>query len=251
MTIDFNRFQRLGYDKFRQMAADESLSEFEKIGFPDSYRDGYGPAIVTDIRRKLTALETPGGVVIDIGCGCSDIPKLLIDLCAEKGHTLVLLDAPEMLDLLPDGPHIVKIPGYYPDETPTLFERYAGRAAAVLTYSVVQLVLAEGNLFKFFDRALTLLADGGQFLIGDIPNISKRKRFFASETGAAFHQSFMNTTERPQVNFNTIEADQFDDAAIMGLILRARAAGFDAYWLPQPPDLPMSNRREDVLIIKP
>jgi hypothetical protein len=38
---------------------------------------------------------------------------------------------------------------------------------------------------------------------------------------------------------------------MVSVLLRARAQGCDAYWLPQPADLPMANRREDILIIKP
>ena len=88
-------------------------------------------------------------------------------------------------------------------------------------------------------------------LIGDIPNVSKRKRFFASDTGIKFHQAFMNTDDLPIVRFNQIEHDQIDDAVVMALLQRARAQGFDAYILPQGPSLPMSNRREDILIIRP
>ena len=32
---------------------------------------------------------------------------------------------------------------------------------------------------------------------------------------------------------------------------RARSAGFNSYVLPQADDLPMENRREDILIIRP
>jgi hypothetical protein len=37
----------------------------------------------------------------------------------------------------------------------------------------------------------------------------------------------------------------------MDLLLRCRAAGFDSYLLRQPETLPMANRREDLLILKP
>jgi hypothetical protein len=46
-----------------------------------------------------------------------------------------------------------------------------------------------------------------------------------------------------------VEAGKIDDAVIVSLLLRCRLAGFDAYVLPQGPDLPMANRREDVLIV--
>jgi len=88
-------------------------------------------------------------------------------------------------------------------------------------------------------------------LIGDIPNVSKRKRFFASATGVRFHKDYMKTDEAPVVEFNTIEPDQIDDAVVMALIQRARSQGYDAYVLPQAPDLPLSNRREDILITRP
>jgi hypothetical protein len=48
-----------------------------------------------------------------------------------------------------------------------------------------------------------------------------------------------------------IEHDQIDDAVVFALVQRARAAGFDAYVLPQDASLPMANRREDILIVRP
>jgi len=106
-------------------------------------------------------------------------------------------------------------------------------------------------LFKFLDTSLALLAVGGEFLIGDIPNVSKRNRFFSSPTGIKYHQEFMKTADAPKVNFNSIEAGQMDDAVLMSLMSRARSSGFDAYIVPQSSDLPMANRREDILIRKP
>jgi hypothetical protein len=88
-------------------------------------------------------------------------------------------------------------------------------------------------------------------LIGDIPNVSKRKRFFSSQSGVSFHREFMKTSADPIVEYNRIEEDQIDDAVVFALLQRARLAGFDAYVLPQDPALPMANRREDVLIIRP
>jgi hypothetical protein len=36
----------------------------------------------------------------------------------------------------------------------------------------------------------------------------------------------------------------------MDFITDLRTNGFDAYWLPQPPELPFSRTREDLLIIR-
>jgi uncharacterized SAM-dependent methyltransferase len=109
-----NRFEHIGFDDFRRFARDESMSKYERIGFPDSYRQGYEAAIFEDICGKLTNLKKAGQQVVDIGPGCSDLPKMLIDLCTSNGHALTLIDSQEMLDLLENAPFIEKVPAMYP-----------------------------------------------------------------------------------------------------------------------------------------
>src|ERR1700738_1663277 len=98
-TIDW---AALTYADFARLAADGRLSKYEKIGFPDSYRSGYEAAIFADIRTKLPRLGARGLTVLEIGPGCSDLPLMLIELCAAQGHQLHLVDSGEMLALLPD-----------------------------------------------------------------------------------------------------------------------------------------------------
>jgi hypothetical protein len=241
----------LSYATYRRLAQDDSLSEYEKIGFPDSYRKGYGDAIFADICAKLPNLAVPERTVVDIGPGCSEMPRLMIELCRRQNHRLILIDAPEMLDHLPDEPFITKVPGHYPGECPQLIADYAGKVDVVIAYSVLQIAFAEGILYPFIDQTLTLLADGAQWLIGDVPNVSMRKRFFSSANGVRFHQQFMQTSDPPEVKFNVPDVGHIDDAMMIGLLLRCRAAGFDSYLLPQPATLPMANRREDLLVLKP
>jgi cyclopropane fatty-acyl-phospholipid synthase-like methyltransferase len=246
----YQRFADLSYEDFRRMASDPTLSRYEKIGFPDSYRQGREAQILADIRRKLPGLDEQGRIILDVGPGCSDLPQLLIDHCRVRGHNLLLLDSAEMLGHLPDEAFIRKWPAYYPD-CPELFADYAGRVDVLISYSVFHYIFTESNIWRFIDRSLELLAPGGQMLIGDIPNISKRKRFFASANGRAFHRAFTGRDEGPEVRFNVTEADQIDDAVVMAVLQRVRAAGYDAYVLPQATDLPMANRREDILIARP
>ena len=220
-TDDYKRFADLTFDDFRRMAGDDALSPYERIGFPDSYREGREEAIFEDITSKLTALASGRGkVVLDVGPGCSGLPLMLYELCRRQGHTLLLVDSAEMLARLPDEPFARKFAAYYPrcDE---LFAEYAGRVDVLLSYSVLHYVFAESNLWDFLDASLALLAPGGQMLVGDIPNVSKRRRFFSS------------------------------DAGVLSLVMRARAAGCDAYVVPQRDDLPMANRREDIFVRKP
>jgi len=246
----YDRFKTLTFEDFRQMAGDSSLTRYEKIGFPDSYRDGKEELIFREIVQKLSLLNSANKTVLDIGPGCSELPLLLIDLCERNGHTLIVVDSQEMLSHLPDKPFIKKVAAYYPQCEELMMEQL-GKINVCLAYSVLHYIFAESNLWDFLDQSLTLLAAGGQMLIGDVPNISKRKRFFSSPAGVKFHQDFMKTSELPEVTFNTLERHQIDDAVIFSLMMRARNQGFEAYLLPQGDGLPMANRREDILITKP
>ncbi|MDP3010616.1 MAG: class I SAM-dependent methyltransferase [Methylococcales bacterium] len=245
-----NPFANIGFEDFRQLATDETLSKYERIGFPDAYRKDFEATIFSDILQKLTNLQGNKRSVVDIGPGCSDLPIMLIDLCRTHNHKLTLIDNKEMLDLLPSEPFIEKVAALYPN-CPEFIAQHQGTMDVILCYSVLHYILIDTAFFRFLDISLSLLAPGGQMLIGDIPNISKRKRFFASDTGIHFHQAFMKTTELPNVAFNRIEHDQIDDAVVFALLQRARTQGFDAYVIPQNPTLPMANRREDILITRP
>jgi cyclopropane fatty-acyl-phospholipid synthase-like methyltransferase len=245
---DLKRFEDLTYEDFRRMADDDSLSRHEKVGFPDSYREGKEEAIFADITAKLSPLGTPEQTVLDIGPGCSALPHMLIDVCRGARSDLILVDSKEMLAQLPDEAFIFKLPGHFPDEVS--LDDYNARVDVILVYSVLHYVFAEGGLWPFLDRVLSLLASGGAMLLGDIPNLSKRRRFFTSEAGIAFHREFMGDDSLPDLGSAEDEA-KIDDAVVLELVQRARDRGYDAYVVPQRPDLPMANRREDILIVRP
>lgn len=246
----YRKFATTTFEDFRRMAKDDSLSKGEKIGFPDSYGDRKEELIFQNIVANLPLLNGTGKVVLDVGPGCSDLPVLMVNLCRERGHKLLLVDSEEMLSHLPDDDFIQKFPACFP-RCDALFEQYTSKVDVLLTYGVLPVVFMEGNVWDFFDRLLELLAEGGEMMIGDIPNISKRRRFFSSANGIRFHKDFMETQNPPEVRFNTIERHKIDDSVIIGLMSRARNQGFDAYVLPQHPELSMANRREDLLIRRP
>jgi 2-polyprenyl-3-methyl-5-hydroxy-6-metoxy-1,4-benzoquinol methylase len=244
--IDWNRLDYLG---FARLAEDASLSKYEKIGFPDSYRAGHEEAIFADIKAKLPRLTERGLTVVDIGPGCSDLPRMIIELCRAQGHRLHLIDSEPMLRQLPDESFIEKRAGLFPRDRQIVSD-LKGRVDVIICYSVLHYVFVDANSFDFIDLAVELMAPGGEFLIGDIPNVSKRRRFFASAAGVAFHKAFTGTDTMPDVQVNAPAIGIIDDAVILALLAHARAAGVDAYVVPQPPKLPMSNRREDILLRK-
>jgi hypothetical protein len=244
------RYAGLDFEGFKELALSAERSAHEKVGFPDSYRRGRAGAILRDVASKLTVLRGRGKLVLDIGTGCSDVATSLIALCGARGHRLLLVDSAEMLSLLPDGPHLEKHPGRFPEEHAILIEEHRGRLDAVLAYSVLQYVFVERDVSEFLDRALELLAPGGRLLIGDVPNHSMRRRFLASAAGARFHRRLTGRRDRPPLEAEGPEG-RLDDSVVLALLARARAAGFHAFVMPQRSRLPMANRREDLLVVRP
>ncbi len=246
----YKKIERLTFEDFRMLSNDAALSIYEKIGFPDDYRKQHEKNIFADIISKLPELLENNNKILDIGCGCSELPFMIIEQCAKQNNSLILVDSSEMLSHLPNKHFIKKIACRFP-ECPELFGNYKESINAIITYSVMQHVILDSNLFDFIDKALELLVSGGKMLIGDIPNISKRKRFFSSKKGIECHQKFTGKNEVPKMDFMTIEHERIDDSIIFAILQRYRNFGFETYLLPQADILPMSNRREDIIIVKP
>jgi hypothetical protein len=248
---ELERFARLSFDEFKKLAQDDALSPHEKIGFPDSYREDMEERILADLWAKVTNLASPGGLAVDIGAGCGRLTHAFIERCRRTVETLVLIDSHEMLEDLPNDPLLLKLPGRFPDDCAAFLEKYRGRVDAIIVYSVLHYVFIERSVFDFLDRCLELLAPRGQLLLGDVPNRSMRDRFFSSDAGKRFHREFMQCDDDPHVERGAPIPGEIDDSVVLALLHRARAAGFDAFVLPQAPDLPMANRREDILVRKP
>jgi len=244
------RFGGLTYESFQAMARDPSLSPHERSGFPDSYREGAELAILSDIESKLPALTGHDAAVVDVGCGANPLASAIRDLCAQREHTLVLVDSPDVLALHEAAARVHTFPGRFPD-VPELLERWASRCDAVIVYSVIQYVFVEANLFSFLDAILSLLGAGGRALLGDVPNASMRRRFLASDDGREHHRVYTGRDEDPAVHWPMLPRGEIDDAVTLAMVARARDAGFHAWVVPQRRGLPMANRREDLVFERP
>ena len=250
-SLDLARFSRLSFESFKSMANDDSLSKYQKIGFPDSYREGKEHVIFYDILSKLDVdPDKENATLLDIGPGCTDVPTMILDFCAEHDYHVLLADCEEMLAKLPDGENITKFSGYFPDECGSLLNDYQNKVDYIICYSVLHAAFYHTCIFNFVDSAVSLLKPGGKMLLGDLPNVSKRKRFFSTDAGVEFHQAFTNSKSLPEVNHLKLEPFQIDDGIIFSILQRYRNFGFETYLLPQAKELPMSNRREDILICR-
>ncbi len=243
-------YDNLNYDEFRKLALQKNLSSSQKIGFPDSYRAGKENIIFDDISAKLSLFRRGKGTALDIGPGCGDLARVICKYCDGNEIDLVLVDSAEMLSNLPDYPRVTKCVGRFPD-IDGFHDNYRESFDAVIVYSVIQYVFVEGNLWDFIDKTLALLKEGGELLIGDIPNSMMRKRFFSSRSGKKYHADYTGRDEEPEVMFNQLEPGKIDDAVVLAILSRARLQGFQAWVMPQMDSLPMANRREDILIRRP
>lgn len=241
---------RLDFAAFRKLAAQSHLSQHERIGFANSLREGFTDAILADVTRKLTRLEERGLKLLDIGPGVGEFGRAFIQLAEKQGHHLALVDAPEILAELPDAPYLAKFPGMFPDNAAAV-QSALGTVDVVLCYSVLQHACFDVSLTAFLDACLSLLAPGGQLLIGDVPNASMRDRFFSSPAGRAFHRRNTESDTEPALSAHHPTPDGLNDTALFELLGRARERGIHAYILPQHPTLPLANRREDLLFLKP
>ena len=224
-----DRLERLDYAGFAKLASDDRLSKYEKIGFPNSYRAGYEEAIFADIRAKLPELGDRGLAVMDIGPGCSDLPRMLIEHCRAHGHRLHLVNSPEMLAQLARCAFIDETPGPVSDVPRRISPSLIGRIDVIICYSVLHYIFVDANPFDFIDLGVELLAPGGELLIGDVPErveadalLRQRRREWPSTARSPAR------TRCPRSR-STSRARQDRRRRRAGLLARARAAGVDAY----------------------
>jgi hypothetical protein len=117
------------------------------------------------------------------------------------------------------------------------------------------------EVVRFIAKAAGLLAPGGRLLVGDIPNVDKKRRFAESPEGRRFQVEWDALMADPE---NVREAEwarehladtpataQFDDELVLAIMKRFRGDGLDVHCLPQPADLAFGHTREDLLIQRP
>jgi 2-polyprenyl-3-methyl-5-hydroxy-6-metoxy-1,4-benzoquinol methylase len=240
----------LDFNKFKTLAKDESLSRYEKIGFFNHFREGKEALIWEDIQSKVSSLASEGIRILDIGPGCSDLPFMLLKNAETKKQRVVLIDSEEMLNQLPNFVFCEKFSAMFPNETKQWSKENANSFDAIICYSVLHYVAIESSIELFVEAVCDLLVPGGTALIGDIPNVSKRNRFFSSEEGILYHQKNNGKNTFPHVNWNEKKPGEFNDDDIFALLKMARLKGVEAFVLPQREELPMANRREDILFVK-
>lgn len=214
--------------------------------------------IWNDIVSKIRPVKKQR--LLDIGCGCGGLTKIVLKESAANGLDVYMMDIPAVIDKLiknVDKKSLYEVTffkGVFPWETQKeLFEKTYD---IVLVYSVIQY---SEKPFDFIDAAVKLLAPGGRALFGDIPNVNMKGRFLSSEQGRNFEAAYRQIpleqvpVYRNQQDFvknSTGQNKKINDQLLLSVIERYRGQGYHAYLLPEPSNLPFWHTREDLLIEK-
>ena len=135
--------KKISFNEFKKLALNSKLSKYQKIDFPDEYRENTEDLILLDILEKCPSMKQKSKTILDIGPGCSNLASKLINNSLKLKQNLILIDSLEMLEQLEDSPGIKKIPAKFP-ECKNFIEEFKNRIDVIICYSVFHYIFYEG-----------------------------------------------------------------------------------------------------------
>jgi len=237
------------FDYFANLA-DMDISHTEKVGRYANEKSRE-KNIFQDIVIKLELKNKES--ILDIGCGCGTVVFDLIHYISTRPDVHVVLnDSNKVLSQIDNELIIAKNIKFIPGRFSDIKIQKDKKFDAIILYSVIHYI-SKNEIYNFIDLILERLEYHGLFLIGDIPNINKRKRFNNSQFGKEYNEkkSQNRTSCFISKNYPSMDLSFFNDKLIFNIIKYIRNKdGFNAYLLPQSEKLPFSYIRDDILIEK-
>lgn len=232
------------YDRYGSIALG-SKTQVQKSG-RYAFMDGCESAIIPELLAKLEISESDSLLEIGFGSGLLLAP---LSRYVRVSHGV-------------DHPNCAKFfASEYPNSKVKLWGGNflsmsltpLGQFSKILIYGVLHCLKSREEVIDFVDRAASLLEPGGAMLLGDIPNISSKARFLASEEGAEMQRAWSIRVAKeggtvPGSKEEPIHTVSFDDVFVCDILLKIRSDGYEAFLLPQGGDLPFSHTREDILV---
>ena len=149
------------FEKFKELAKNKNISKFNKVGFPDKYRDGQEELILKDLISKVNILSKEYQKDLEIGPGCSNLANNIINYLLQNKSELTLIDSKEMLDNLPDNNGIKKEFGMFPNQFHSFIRERKEYFNAIIAYSVIQYIFKETDFWEFLVSSISMLKKGG------------------------------------------------------------------------------------------
>ena len=235
-------------DMFKYFAnlAEMNISHTKKVG-RYAIEKSKEKNIFQDIVIKLE-LENKKNI-LDIGCGCGTVVFDLVHYVKKRKYiNVVLNDSNEVLNQIENELSIPKNIKFMPGKFSDIILKKDKMFDAIILYSVIHYI-SKNEVYNFIDSILGKLEHHGLFLIGDIPNNNKRKRFNNSKFGKKYNEN--KTSCFISKNYPSMDLSFFNDELIFNIIKYVRNKnGFNAYLLPRSEKLPFSHIRDDILIKK-
>ena len=206
----------------------------------------YYSSIINDISTKLELNKND--TLFDIGCGSGKIVNSLSHLVKKTSA----IDHPNIINSINHKKikfikgDILKI-----NLSNKKFDK-------ILIYSLVHYLKNKEELFKLIKKSLQLLNRNGILLIGDIPNLDKKKRFKKSLNYKKINNEWLSNNLRlsplekeieNKLKFD-INVIKINDKLIFDILKKYTNNKSECYVLSQNKKLPMNNTRVDILIKK-
>jgi hypothetical protein len=128
----------------------------------------------------------------------------------------------------------------------------------ILVYDVLHYLADINEVEAFLDKACKLLESPGLMLLGDLPSPGIKTRFFTSRRGTEFEKRWEAGRQAggpadTKAKIALVEPPddklvELSDSVLLTIVGALRAAGLQAWIVPQTWGLPFSNQREDVLV---
>ena len=202
--------------------------------------------IVPDVVKKL--LLKPTDSLLDIGCNCGQLTIPMSFLCKK----VVGVDGGVISRL---RERITGIDNIFTIEGDFREVQIDEKFDCILIYSVLVYMDSYEDKLKFILKAADLLKPGGRLLVGDVINVSTKKRFENSEdfniVGKEYkkYKNEMNEEDEKKSNAHgPLLENILDDEMLMRLLLDIRRAGYESFILPQDKDMPFGYTRQDILV---
>ena len=215
---------------FDDLSKNTNLSNEEASGFSVSYRASTMENQLQFLQKQFIDFKE-GEVLIDIGCGSSDLTVQLFRGLLKEKAIIYAFDGEPQLGRLRHSMGEDEINYTVADfRDGNSISKLSGVASYILLNSVIQYLIVDQTVEEICERLLILAANNCKIIIADIPNVDLAKRYYKENWRCDY------------VNNSSI----VNDEVIIEIISKLRGCGFSCYCV-DPVSLGTNPVRENIV----